>query len=343
VKNLPLILAILLSVIGIFVQLIFGQQYALNQLFFLIISLAIFLAMTRLDLDWLIKLITPIFFFGLGLLILLLLFTEPIRGAKRWFVLFNYNLQPSIIFLPFFLLFFSFFLQTKPKKDFANFLKAWAYILLPVFLIFKQPDLGSSVVVLITLSSPLYLSNFPLKYYGLIGAFLAPFILAGSRFLKSYQLERITSFLNPQYDPSGINYNSLQSAIAIGSGFIIGKGFNAASQSKLMFLPEAHTDFAFATLVEAFGFLGGILTLSLLFGLFYYLLKQVSNRENNVLYRYYLFGAFAYLTVQTVFNVAMNLRLLPVVGVPLPFVSYGGSNLLSNFILLAIAEKIKEL
>jgi rod shape determining protein RodA len=172
---------------------------------------------------------------------------------------------------------------------------------------------------------------------------MAPLLAVLSRFLKTYQLERIISFINPQYDPSGINYNSLQSAIAIGSGFIFGKGFYRASQSKLHFLPEAHTDFAFATFIEAFGFLGGTLVLGLLFYLLFSLLKEWSQNRHGELYRNYIFGVTAFFFIQTVFNVGMNLRLLPVVGVPLPFISYGGSGLLSNFILLSLGAKLKEL
>ena len=342
-NNLTLILAIILSLLGIFVQTLFGLDFALTQLSFLLLSLVIYLLIKKLEVDFLIKL-TP-FFTGLGILLLALLFVigDPIRGAKRWFVLFGFNLQPSVIFLPFFILFISIKLYLLKSRYFSDLLKILGLIIIPVFLVFKQPDLGTAVVLLFSLGAITYNAGFKINHYLKLIFIASPGAVLLSRFLKTYQLQRLVSFLNPQYDPSGINYNSLQSVIAIGSGFIFGKGFHAASQSKLLFLPEAHTDFAFATFVEAFGLLGASLVLSLQFYLLILLLKQSQQQKYSPIFRYYTFGVLAFFFIQTVFNVGMNLRLLPVVGVPLPFISYGGSSLLSNFILLSLSAKLKEL
>jgi len=343
VNNLTFILAIILSLLGIFVQAIFGIDYALAQLSFLVLSIIIYLALSKLDAYLLLKL-TPLLS-GLGILLLTLLFLvgDPIRGAKRWFVLFGFNFQPAVIFLPFFILYLTLKLYENKKRQFKDLLQYLGLILIPFFLIFKQPDLGTATVLFFSLTAVTFSAGFLWTYYVKLLVLMAPLLAVLSRFLKTYQLERIISFINPQYDPSGINYNSLQSAIAIGSGFIFGKGFYRASQSKLHFLPEAHTDFAFATFIEAFGFLGGTLVLGLLFYLLFSLLKEWSQNRHGELYRNYIFGVTAFFFIQTVFNVGMNLRLLPVVGVPLPFISYGGSGLLSNFILLSLGAKLKEL
>jgi len=327
----------------VFVQALFQIDSALTQLSFLILSIIIYLIVLKLDADLLLKL-SPLMA-GLGLLALLLLFVlgEPIRGARRWFVLFGFNLQPSVVFLPFFMLLTSIWLFLNQKRDFSKLLFILGLILIPSALVFKQPDLGTAIVLLLSLTAITYNAGFAIKDYLKLGLIALPLTMLVSRFLKTYQIERIISFLNPQYDPMGINYNSLQSEIAIGSGFIFGKGFHSASQSKLLFLPEAHTDFAFATFIEAFGLLGGILLLVLLFILLQNLLKLSQNQKYHPIFRYYTFGVLVFLFIQSVFNIGMNLRLLPVVGVPLPFISYGGSALLTNYLLLAITAKLKSL
>lgn len=342
-NNLTLILAIILSLLGVFVQSLFGLNFALTQLSFLLLSLLIYLLIRKTDVDLVIKL-APLLT-GLGILLLILLFIvgEPIRGARRWFVLFGFNLQPSVVFLPFFILFVSTRLYLLKNRRFQDLLSFLTIIMIPVLLVFKQPDLGTAVVLLVSLGAVTYNSGFAIMHYLKLLLIALPAILVFSRFLQAYQLQRLVSFLNPQYDPSGINYNSLQSEIAIGSGFIFGKGFHSASQSKLLFLPEAHTDFAFATFVEAFGLLGASLVLGLLFYLLLTLLKQSQQQKYSPVYRYYTFGVLGFLFIQTVFNIGMNLRLLPVVGVPLPFISYGGSALLSNFILLSLGAKLRDL
>jgi len=343
VNNLTFVLAVVLSFLGIFVQALFSFDNALTQFSFLVLSVVIYLTITRIDLDFWLKLAKPLTVLGLILLAALLVIGDPIRGAKRWFVLLGFNLQPSVVFLPFFLLFIAMMLTKNPNRQFKNLFKTLAYILVPVFFVFKQPDLGTAVVLFFSLASVTYFAGFPWRYYlSLLLAFL-PLSAFSLRFLKTYQIQRLTSFISPQYDPSGINYNSLQSVIAIGSGFIFGKGIDKVSQSKLLFLPEAHTDFAFATFVEAFGLLGGVLILGLMFYFLLNLLRQSDQANNSLVCRYYAFGMFSYFFIQTVFNIGMNLRLLPVVGVPLPFISYGGSSLLSNFILLSLGHKLKEL
>jgi len=341
VKSRFFILAIILSLLGVLVQSLFGLTNALNQFSFVILSLVVALLITRMDIHLVLKTSNLVSLLGFIMLVLLFILVDPIRGAQRWFVLFGFNLQPSVVFIPFFLLSLAILLEGLEEYNFRSLLKILGLIILPLFLIFKQPDLGTALVVGFSLFSMTYLSNFPLRYYLTLFLGAIPLFLLGIKLLKPYQLARLISFINPNYDPSGINYNSLQSVIAIGSGFLIGKGFNASSQSRLYFLPESHTDFVFAALSEAFGFLGSTIVVLLLFAFFFAILKEIRDSKNR-LFRYYGFGVLSYFFIQTFFNIGMNLRLLPVVGVPLPFISYGGSSLLSSFIMLTIAFKLNE-
>jgi len=342
VKSRFFVLAIILSILGVFVQLLFGVTNALNQLSFVILSFSAAILISRLDIRIFLKTTHFLSVFGCLMLFLLLFLVDPIRGAQRWFVFLGFNFQPSVIFIPFFLLSLATMLNELKEHNFRSLIKILSFILLPVLLIFKQPDLGTALVVGFSLFSMSYLTHFPIRYYLTLLLGLVPFLALGVKLLKPYQIARLISFINPNYDPSGINYNSLQSVIAIGSGFLIGKGFNSSSQSHLYFLPESHTDFVFAAASEAFGFLGSTIIVILLFSFLFTLLNAIKDSPNQ-LFRYYIFGVTSYFFIQIFFNVGMNLRLLPVVGVPLPFISYGGSSLLSSYILIAIAFKLKEL
>jgi len=341
VKSKFFVLSVILSLLGVLVQSLFGLTNALNQLSFFVLSLIAALVVYRLDIHLILKTSKLFSTLGVFLLIMLLVVVDPIRGAQRWFVLYGFNLQPSVVFVPFFLLTLALILDTLDEYTFLDLIRILGLIAFPLALIFKQPDLGTALVVGFSLFSMTYLARFPWRYFLAIILGTVPVLILGFRFLKSYQLARLVSFINPNYDPSGINYNSLQSVIAIGSGYIFGKGFNASSQSRLYFLPESHTDFVFAALSEAFGFLGSTIVIVLLFTFFFALLKEI-RESNNRLFRYYGFGVLSYFFIQAFFNIGMNLRLLPVVGVPLPFISYGGSSLLSSFLMLSIATKLRE-
>lgn len=339
-KSRFFIQAVVLSLLGVFVQVLFGFENAVTQLSYVILSLVIFLILTRIDIHIILKIGNIFTALGLLLLLLLLILADPIRGAQRWFVIGGFNLQPSVIFLPFFMLSLAMYLSQLTDKSLPNLIKTLMFIAIPMLLVFKQPDLGTALIIGLSLFSMTYLVGFPLRHYLTLCLIGLPFSFLFIKLLRPYQIDRLVSFINPNFDPSGINYNSLQSTIAIGSGFIFGKGFNLSSQSRLFFLPESHTDFVFAALAEAFGLFGSILVTGLLFFFFLTLLKEAGGGTRR-LYRYYVFGLLSYLFFQTVFNIGMNLRLLPVVGVPLPFISYGGSSLLSNFTFLALATKLK--
>jgi rod shape determining protein RodA len=161
----------------------------------------------------------------------------------------------------------------------------------------------------------------------------------GWRFLASYQRDRILTFINPRHDPLGIGYNAIQSAIAVGSGLLFGRGLGRGVQSQLQFLPERHTDFIFASFSEAFGFLGTVFLLLIFFLLLRRILLIAHSALNNFESLIAL-GVFAILLSQVFINSGMNLGILPITGVTLPLVSYGGSSLISTMVLLGIVNAI---
>lgn len=340
--NKTLILSLILTIVGIVTQSLFGTTVALYQLLFSIVGIGIYILIRNIDLLYIVKL-QYIFYAGsIMLLLILFLVADPIRGSRRWFVIGGFNVQPSVLITPFFILVIISYLTHIKEYSIKNFIPLFILTFIPILMIFKQPDLGTALILVATFGVIFFYSGIPVKQLLTLFLIVVPFTMATPFLLKPYQVQRIESFLNPHFDPSGVNYNSLQSVIAIGSGGLLGKGILFASQSKLNFLPEAHTDFIFATYVETFGFVGGLILLVILFSFLFTLMTEVYDAKNRFL-QLYTIGVFAYVFMQVSFNIGMNLRLMPVVGVPLPFISYGGTSLLTLFILLGIKDKLKEL
>lgn len=287
----------------------------------------------------------PNFFYWLFIFLLIITFIIGIevKGSRRWIDLYFFNFQPSEFFKIFFILFLAdFFTKHRQNiKDFSIFLKSLGYLILPLLIIFKQPDLGNAMVLFFIYVIVVLFSGTPKKY--LLSSFLTLLLIIpiGWPALKDYQRNRITSFLNPEIDQQGINYNMAQAIITVGSGKFLGRGLGYGTQSKLFFLPENHTDFAFSSLVEQFGFLGGICILVLYFVISTGLIKKLallfqSTDEDILFKRLFMLGFFAYFVFQVFINIGMNLGLLPITGVALPLISYGGSSLVSFMLGLAL-------
>jgi rod shape determining protein RodA len=206
-------------------------------------------------------------------------------------------------------------------------------------LIIEQPDLGSGLMILFLFAALLYLTQVKLRYIALfifIAALPAPFLW---NFLRDYQKQRLLVFLNPNIDPLGAGYTVIQSKIAIGSGCFLGKGWLSGTQGQLHFLPEAHTDFIFATFTEEWGFLGAMVLLSL----YFLLIRQgflIAQRTQDDFGKLLAYGISLMLGIQVFTNVAMTMGLAPVVGLPLPLMSYGGSSVFVTFIALGILVSI---
>jgi len=281
------------------------------------------------------------YLFYLIILILLLAvdsFGITASGSKRWINLFFINLQPSELMKVSLIVFLARYYYKIPSQNINNIKHIFIPFLsfmIPVFLVIKQPDLGTAVLIAITGLIVIWLTGFRIKYFLYSSFFLICLIPVGISFLKPYQKSRILTFLNPERDPLGAGYQIIQSKIAVGSGGIFGKGFLQGSQSYLDYLPEKHTDFIFTLFSEEFGFVGSLVLL-IIYALVIYRISKIGNESRNNFAKLFCFGFAAAFFVYVTVNMAMVLGLLPIVGAPLPIMSYGGSSMLSIMIGLGI-------
>ena len=332
---IPVLVLVGISLVTIFS--INGDLFR-NQLVFFFLSIGIFIFFTYTDFSLLESLNKPIYIISfLGLLFLLFLGFEA-RGASRWLDIFGFRLQFSEVFKPFLAISLSWYVANH-KKSLAS--VGWICLLLfPVaFLIYKQPDLGSALMYVLSVVLTLILFGYPLWIFLASGLGLAACIPLIFRFLHEYQRVRLLTFFHVTTDPLGSSYNAIQAVIAVGSGMLLGKGLGQGTQSGLRFLPERHTDFIFATISEDLGLVGGLVILGA-FAFLLYRLYKASRAAETISEKIFLMATFSLLFVQCFVNIGMNIGLLPIVGVPLPFVSYGGSSLLSNAVFLGIASAI---
>lgn len=272
------------------------------------------------------------------LLVILLVGTES-KGAVRWIEFFGVRVQFSEIFKPFFVIFFSAFLSFGESRSFSKFLTAFLLLLPVFFLTVKQPDLGNAIIFLFTLVFMLFSYGFSFTNFLIVGVPFFASLPILFKFLHSYQKNRILTFLSISQDPLGSSYNAIQSVISVGSGGIFGKGLGQATQSVLKFLPERHTDFIFATVSESLGFIGALFLL-LLYFIFLYRIFQILKNVRTGFPRLILTGYFFLFLSHIFFNIGMNIGLIPIVGITLPFISYGGSSLVTNFIILGIMSSV---
>ena len=282
------------------------------------------------------------YLFYLTILILLIsvnFFGITSSGSKRWISLIVINLQPSEIMKVSLIIFLARYYNKIPTQsvgDFKYMILPFFSLLIPVFLVISQPDLGTALLIAISGIIIIWLAGFKIKYFAYSFFVLVCCLPIVISFLKPYQKLRILTFLNPENDPLGAGYQIIQSKIAVGSGGLLGKGFLQGSQSYLDYLPEKHTDFIFTLYSEEFGFLGSIILL-IAYALIIYRIALIGNNSKNNFSRLYCYGFAASFFVYVTVNMSMVLGLLPIVGAPLPIMSYGGSSMLSIMIGLGIA------
>lgn len=329
-----------LGLMGISLSLIASTASSLfvNQLMFFLVGFAFFLVFSSFDIRIWKKLMWYVY--GASLCILLISFLGPsVRGSTRWIDLGVFRLQPSELIKPLIILVLA-SLFGKDKKNNLRFHGLPLVVIVPVvLLIFKQPDLGNVLVYLFTFVTMEMMSGLPFLYF-LTGVFsFGIFIPVIWFILKEYQRSRLLTFLNPNSDPIGAGYNALQAMIAIGSGQLLGLGLGRGTQSHLLFLPEYHTDFVFASIGEELGFLGAAVVI-----VFYFILLGkillVALRTEDTFGKLLCFGCFSQLFIQVFINIGMNIGLLPITGITLPLLSYGGSSIVSTFIDLAIVTSV---
>jgi len=303
----------------------------------------LFIIISFLKINYIFKFAYPFYLFVLILLFAVDLYGVTASGSKRWISLFFINLQPSELMKISLIIFLARYYYKIPSQN-VNSIKhifiPFLSFLIPVYLVVKQPDLGTAVLIAISGLIVIWLTGFRIKYFLYSFFVLICLIPVGISFLKPYQKSRILTFLDPERDPLGAGYQIIQSKIAVGSGGIFGKGFLQGSQSYLDYLPEKHTDFIFTLFSEEFGFFGSLLLL-LIYALIIYRISIIGSQSRNNFARLFCFGFAAAFFVYVTVNMAMVLGLLPIVGAPLPIMSYGGSSMLSVMIGLGIVMSCK--
>jgi rod shape determining protein RodA len=286
--------------------------------------------------------ITPLLKYMYGLIILLLIITLIIgfesRGSVRWIPLGLFNFQPSEFAKIVIILCLSHFWTTH-MPTWKNIGKSLIILAPMALLIFRQPDLGTMLTVVfiwLVLLLASHISMWKVSFLGLFGLIGIPTTWL---FLHDYQKQRIYSFMSPSADPQGIGFHVIQSMIAVGSGQLMGRGLGRGTQSRLQFLPEFRTDFIFAFIAEELGLIGSLLVIVLYSAIFYFmfrLLGRIGDRFGELI----VIGVFAMMFFQITVNIGMNIGVLPITGITLPFLSYGGSSMITTLISFGLVASV---
>ncbi len=338
---IPVILLIFFSVISIY-SATYGETdiYWKKQLIFGLLSILTIFVFTFIDYKKILNLAPYLYIAGILMLIYVKFFGITILGAKRWINIGIGTIQPSEFMKFIIIITVAYMLHTaKLPITWKDVLKIIAVIALPFGLILKQPDLGTALSLLFPIIFILFLAEIDKKY--IIGSTIAivvasPFIYSS---LEPYQKKRIQALFNPEADPTGVAYHLIQSKIAIGSGGLYGKGFLQGTQSKLLFLPEKHNDFIFASISEEWGFIVSVVLVLVFFYLGIKILywgQKVKDKPA----KFICYGVGGLIALQAFVNIAMTMGLAPTVGITLPFLSYGGSSLLSFAMMIGVVSSI---
>ncbi len=283
-----------------------------------------------------------VYFLAFILLAMVIFSGRIIYGAKRWLIIGPFEFQPSEFAKIALIIFLADFLnKNREKLDyFFYFLVPFFYTGIFILMVFKQPDLGTSLVYLAILIIMLFVVGVKIKFLATVFLGAVSSIPILWFFLKEYQKNRIILFLNPNLDPLGGGYNVIQSRIAIGSGGLFGKGLLGGLQSQLHFLPAQHTDFIFSVVGEELGFLGTLFLLCLYTIILWRGIK-IAREAKDLLGTLLASGAVAFLLFHILVNIGMAMGVLPATGLPLPFLSYGGTFMISNFILIGLLLNVE--
>jgi rod shape determining protein RodA len=324
------------------------NYFVVRQAIYGVIGIALMIAVSHIDYARLRELRVSLYAFMVGSIAFVLLVGTAIRGSNRWIELPLFQFQPSELAKVLLCVSLSAFVYERVRRPFGlrATLALLALGLLPAALVFLQPDLGTGVVLVAITLTILFVSGIPWQHFAALGAAAA--LLAGGAYLggsavglhplEGYQQDRLTSFLHPSDDPRDESYQVNQAIIAVGSGEQSGRG-DDATQTELLFLPERHTDFIFAVIGERFGFLGAAFVV-LLYALVFWRAIRVMRIATSYYGVMIAGGIVAMLAFQAIINVCMNLGLMPVTGITLPLISYGGSSVLGTFLALGVLQAI---
>jgi rod shape determining protein RodA len=314
-------------------------SFVIRQTSYLSLGVAAFFIISRIDYRLLAHFSTVFYVAVIALLLLTFIIGETTRGSVRW-IDFNFiTVQASEIAKPVIILALATFFSKYSPKKLTNVVISFVIVAVPSFLVFLQPDLGNTLIILSLWLVLVFAAGVRFLHLALIIIISSLTAPVAWTFLKDYQKDRLASFLSPQEDPLGSGYNLVQSIIAVGSGGLTGRGFGRGTQSHLNFLPEQKTDFIFATTAEELGFLGVSLVLGSL-GIIIYRIYVIFTRCSDSLGSLVVLGVGSVIVIHAFINIGMNIGLFPVTGITLPLLSFGGSSLLSTMIGLGLASSI---
>ncbi len=319
-----------------------------RQSLYAVLGIALMLAVSRIDYTRLRDLRVTIYAAMVGSIALVLLVGTAVRGSNRWIDLPFFQFEPSELAKVLLCVSLAAFVYERVRRPFGlrQTIVMLALGLAPAGLVFLQPDLGTGIVLVAIALAIVFIAGIPWQHFAALGAAVvligagvyAAGSAAGVHFLHGYQQDRLTAFLHPSDDPSDASYQVNQAVIAVGSGEEVGRG-NDATQTALLFLPERHTDFIYAVIGERFGFLGAAFVVFLYAVLFWRAIRVM--RISRSFYGTMIAGGVvAMLSFQVIVNVGMNLGLMPVTGITLPLMSYGGSSVLGTFLALGVLQAI---
>jgi rod shape determining protein RodA len=326
-----------------------GGSAVKRQALYAVAGLFVFAGALVVDPDRYRRLRRPIYFGTLGVMVFVLAAGAATRGSKRWIDVGFFTFQPSEFGKVLFVLVLAGFLAERRNaiQAASTPLSTIAYGVVPIVLVFLQPDIGTALVYAAALAAVLFVAGVRwshlavLATLAVVGALALLWLLpaSGVNVLKPYQAQRLTGFTHPDNDPRGATYNLRQSITAVGAGGLRGRGVVGATQTRLDYLPEHATDFAFASLAEERGFLGASILLLLYLLIVWRALKIVAGARD--LYCAIVAGGIAFMFMFQVFvNTAMTMGAAPITGIPLPFVSVGGSSLITNFLAIGVLQAI---
>lgn len=353
--DIPLVVVtLIISVLGLFflksATYTYSTNYLIKQTIWLILGILVLIVVFKIGYLRLAELSPILYILGLFLFVLILFIGDPKLGAQRWFQFRFFTFQPSEFFKVVLILLLGRYLGYYPHSLYLNrglaegkykrqglkkISVCGCLTLLPMLLILKQPDLGTALVLGFIFLIIIYIWGARIKYIIFIAVCSLLSLPLFWHFLRGYQKRRLLVFLNPDLDPLGAGYTVIQSKIAIGSGGLLGKGWLSGTQSQLNFLPEHHTDFIFSVIGEEWGFLGGLLIILLYLFLILRALHIAAlskNRSGKLIAA----GIAGLLLIHIIINIGMNIGIMPITGLPLPLISYGGSSLITTLCAIGL-------
>jgi rod shape determining protein RodA len=334
-------LVVILAVISLVTLASVSHTYFSKQLIWYVIAFLVIILGSQIEWHWLVSQTwfrKSLYWFSVFLLLVPFFQSGLVRGTKSWIRLGGFNFEPSELAKVALIIILAGFFSRRHLAAWQNknIFVSLLYTLIPAGIIAIQPDMGSAIVILGIWIGFLALSGINKKklFIGILLVVIA-FGVMWTSFLKDYQKDRLIGFVSPEVDSLGVNYNATQSKIAIGSAGFWGKGFGNGTQVQFDFLPEAHTDFIFASFVEEWGIFGGLILLLTYVG-FIFRITTIGLRVKRNDFKFIALGTGLVFLIHFFINIGSSLGIVPVIGISFPFVSYGGSNLLTSSLLLAI-------